>query len=690
MPDVKWYERPLRIAALQCNYEDGKNLEVVDRWVDAGFNTEQLFHPMADAYSALFDEARHGELLRRYLAKTAKAGLHVILYANVHIIGPTDRHRYTEWGQRAADGSYPLLYDTYYACCFNGAWRDHFLGIVDRLASYRLDGIFLDGPVVIPGGCACDACARLFRERTGHELAAATAEERFAFYRDTKDEFLKEAYRRFKEARPQGLFYINLPVTSPHASYVSIPRALEYNDIVGSEGGFMFYGPARHAPLWKPSMRAKVLEAIAPDKPRVVFMAADHKPWSWYPHSPTETRLAIASSVANAAGIWYGLHGSTRLLDTPGCRAGTQLMRFLARNERYYTRTWSGARVAVLYSLDTDREYRSASERSDFYGTSGERREAIGDYGRALSGVCDALSRSSIPYDMVTDLALDERALSRYDLVLLPSCACLSEATVQAIRGYVRSGGNLIATSDSSLYTEKGERRPDLGLSDVLGVRFLGQATKYRDHDYFSRTDVETGLFHGLEIPYVPCAGFALEVEAAPGAEVIARFHAPMPGRYVDLTPQGSPAVVRNKLGKGRSLYLAGTFGEMLEEYALPEHRAIVANAVRDLAPPRLALAGRKPGRHPVNVEMVLRRQAGRYVVHLVNYAGIVPRPFAAVSVQKGLELRVHGSIKVRSALALVADKKCDIEKGDGEQRVRLPALAEYEVIVLETAKGGR
>lgn len=690
MHSVKWYERPLRIAALQCNYEDGKNLDVVDRWVDAGFNTEQLFHPMADAYSALFDEARHGKLLHRYLAKTAKAGLRVILYANVHIIGPSDRHRFEEWGQRAADGSYPLLYDTYYACCFNGAWREHFLRIIDRLAAYRLDGIFLDGPVVIQGGCSCDTCTRLFRERTGHEIAAATPEERFAFYRDTKDEFLTEAYRRFKGARPQGLFYINLPVTSPHASYVSIPRALEYNDIVGSEGGFMFYGPARNAPLWKPSMRAKILEAVAPAKPRVVFVAADHKPWSWYPHSPVETRLAIASSVANAAGIWYGLHGSTRLLDTPGCRAGTKLMRFLARNERYYTNTKSASRVAVLYSLDTDREYRSASERSDFYGASGDRKEALGDYAKALGGFCDALSRSSIPYDMVTDLALDERALSRYDLLLLPSCACLSDGAVEAIRGFVRSGGSLIATSDSSLYTEKGERRPDLGLADVFGVRFLGQVTRYRDHDYLSRTETESALFGDIGIPYVPVAGPALEVEAVAGAEVLARFHAPMAGRYVDLTPQKSPAVVGNACGKGRCVYLAGTFGELLAEYALPEHRMMLANGVRDLAPPRVALAGRKADRRPVNVEMVVRRQSGRYIVHLVNYAGIVPRPFAAVSVQKGLELRVHGSVKVRVARALAADRKCDMEKGDGEQRVRLPALAEYEVIVLETSKGGR
>jgi len=42
------------------------------------------------------------------------------------------------------------------------------------------------------------------------------------------------------------------------------------------------------------------------------------------------------------------------------------------------------------------------------------------------------------------------------------------------------------------------------------------------------------------------------------------------------------------------------------------------------------------------NMEMVVRRQKGtkdRLFVHLVNYAGLVPRPFVNVCPQKGLKL---------------------------------------------------
>ena len=109
---MRWYERPMRIAALQCNYEEGKNLAVISRWKSRGFNVEQLFHPMADSYSALFDRERHGEILAQYLAKSHRAGIRVILYLNVHIIGPSEAHRRNEWAQQARDGTWPLFYDT--------------------------------------------------------------------------------------------------------------------------------------------------------------------------------------------------------------------------------------------------------------------------------------------------------------------------------------------------------------------------------------------------------------------------------------------------------------------------------------------------------------------------------------------------------------------------------------------------
>ena len=109
--------------------------------------------------------------------------------------------------------------------------------------------------------------------------------------------------RPLQQRRP--VFYINLPLLHTREACVDVGETLAYNDILGTEGGFMHYGPAGNAFLCKPSLAAKLIEAVAPKKPRVIFMAADHKPWSFWPHTSLETTLCIASSTAHGANVWY-------------------------------------------------------------------------------------------------------------------------------------------------------------------------------------------------------------------------------------------------------------------------------------------------------------------------------------------------------------------------------------------------
>ncbi len=405
----------------------------------------------------------------------------------------------------------------------------------------------------------------------------------------------------------------------------------------------MFYGAPKDARLFKPSLCAKMLEAAAPERSRVVFMAADQKPWSWLPHAPAETRLCIASAVANGANIWYGLHGSTALLDTPGGRAGGEMIRFLTEHEDAYADTVSAARTAVMYSLDTIHNYRRSIEATDLHGARSESASALpGDAGEACYGVCDMLARSSLPFDAVLDLAPSAAAWRRYDCLILPTSACLSEATIAAVREFVRQGGNVIGLCDTALYDEHGAPRADFGLADVFGVHYTGDNMQLDSFNYFQPTGTDA-VFEGIGNPLLPAPSVGLIVRPMAGAEVIARFLKPLAGRYVPLTDPEHPALVRNACGKGQSLYWAGTFGEMAATFNPPEYRLLLSNAVREFSRQPVTLMNSIG-----NVEMVLRRPratANRLLVHLVNYAGLPPRPFVTVYPQDGLELRLDSSL---------------------------------------------
>ncbi|MFB3828918.1 MAG: hypothetical protein ACE15B_19280 [Bryobacteraceae bacterium] len=76
------------------------------------------------------------------------------------------------------------------------------------------------------------------------------------------------------------------------------------------------------------------------------------------------------------------------------------------------------------------------------------------------------LIQARIPFDIICDGDLKD--LSRYRAVALAGQECLSEEQAAAIRDFVQRGGGLVATGDSSLYTEWRQRRRDFALADLF------------------------------------------------------------------------------------------------------------------------------------------------------------------------------------------------------------------------------
>jgi hypothetical protein len=331
----------------------------------------------------------------------------------------------------------------------------------------------------------------------------------------------------------------------------------------------------------------------------------------------------------------------------------------------------------VLYSFDTAATYRVSQEETDFYGVASERREFLGNASRAFEGVCGALASSSIPFDVVADLPGLADRLARYECVVLPTAACLSEETVAALRRYVADGGNLVAMFDSSLYTASGQPREDFALTTVFGVSFRG-FTAYRNWNYLVPSD-SSPLFSGLAIPYYPAPEFGVNVEPADGATVHAWFLGVMEGRYTDLKERSFPAIVENQYGEGSCYYLAGTWAEMLWSYNPPEYTRILVNAVSAVAPPAVTLSG-----GAVNVELTVRRQGARTAVHLVNHAGALERPITSIMPQRGLRLQVNTDrVPATQAIALREKAACPLVATESGVTVNVPEILDYEVIIL-------
>jgi hypothetical protein len=79
-----------------------------------------------------------------------------------------------------------------------------------------------------------------------------------------------------------------------------------------------------------------------------------------------------------------------------------------------------------------------------------------------------------LPLTLITELDLRPEVLARYRVLVLPNAACLSDDQVAVIRDFVRSGGGLVATCETSLCDELGRPRPDFALHDLFGASRRG------------------------------------------------------------------------------------------------------------------------------------------------------------------------------------------------------------------------
>ena len=67
-------------------------------------------------------------------------------------------------------------------------------------------------------------------------------------------------------------------------------------------------------------------------------------------------------------------------------------------------------------------------------------------------------------FDFVHEDKLAPQDLAKYSALLLPNTALLSDEQCRQLRAYADSGGSLLATFESSMYTERNENRSDFGL----------------------------------------------------------------------------------------------------------------------------------------------------------------------------------------------------------------------------------
>jgi len=304
--------------------------------------------------------------------------------------------------------------------------------------------------------------------------------------------------------------------------------------------------------------------------------------------------------------------------------------------------------------------------------------DPIPRYMQGIHGALRALWEQHLPVEIVTDEDLERRDLKAYSVLLLDNTACLSKTAAQRIREYVQTGGGLVATYESSLYDEGGQKRPDFELHNLFGANFVSAAkepsatapsflhaipnqavltpetVRLLQANVDDFIDGKPADFTGETTGGMPFPARSLVTRAAdPACMALTLSCCDEQGNPVSVSPPppGLVAVAGNA-GQGKVVYAAADLGKSAFFCNLEYVDHVLADALRWAAREKPVVEVIAPR----TVLSVPQQQDTRLVVHLLNDYSSFGR--SSVVKNQSIALR-HEVLPVRNLLVTFRGETC-------------------------------
>ena len=679
-----WFDRPMRWAQLTLVENDPGTYDL-NFWLDYFRRTHSdAVCLSAGGCVAYYPTKVPLHYRSQWLANTDPFGDLVAGCRKLRmvVIARTDPHAahndvadaHPDWIAVDAEGKmrrHPVMPELWVTCAL-GPYNFEFMTEVTKeiVSSYQVDGVF-SNRWTGSGMCYCEHCRQNFHAAAGMDLPRTT----------NPREPSSRAYIAWRQQRLFDLWHLwdsEIRAINPAACYIpnSGGGALADLDMktIGERAPILFadrQGRSGVAAPWASGKSGKEFRSTMGRKPiGGIFSVGFEEPYRWKDsvQSGAEVRLWALDGIANGLRPWFTKFSAT-LYDRRWLPVVEDLYGWLYRNERYLRNQQPLARVAIVYSQQT----------AQFYG------RKVEDH---TLGYYQALIEARIPFEMVHDRLLDAAHVDPFKVLIFPNVAALSARQCDEIREFVKRGGSIVATHETSLYDEWGNRRADFGLADLFGASYDGAVDARMQNSYLQLGERHP-ILHGLDNAGRIINGVSrvhtrtIGSYPNPPLTLIPSYpDLPMEEVFPRVTRSGIPEVFVRELGKSRVVYFPWDIDRTFWEILAADHGTLMRNAV-DWAtnePRPVTVTG------PGVLDVTIWRQKESLTVHLVNLTNpmMMKGPIREFIPSPPQEVTIRVPAKPKRVRLLVSAHQPAVREAAGEVTLTVPSILDHEVIAVE------
>jgi len=597
--------------------------------------------------------------------------------------------------------------------CLLGPYGDFFIDVLAEIVTQfpEVDAFSFDG-LHYGGVCYCEHCRKGFRDATGGEIPTAdmndAAFRRYQHWADRRmEDLVRRMQTRLKSIKPTLALVTWTTNAGRFGHFLSIPRNMpaRMNLLLDAPDQEFWLDETNRGTTIVPAFANAYIWATT--NHRVAFsepyLLSHGNPYGNDSFPPQEImrRMMLA--------LTYGAAPSIAVAQP----ANLQQPLYDCMDEVQRRKPWlvdkRPERWAALLMSDNTR---------NFYGRSAGLVEER--YLASVLGTFRAAVEAHLPVTVINDWNLNREDLAGYRVLILPNAACLDDNQAAAVDKFVRDGGGLVASLDTSLFDEFGTPRNNFALAETLGVDYRGlpdagtaDAKEQLDvnfaqaigPDYWEKRksvfdfqqDPSSLLNQGPMRTYVgeqsvTFKGPAVRVAARDGTKSLATMRVKGAAEAPTL-----PAVISREHGQGRVVYFAAGCDAAYYLYAYPYQRLALVHSIQWAAKGNQPLAVAAPMCVHATLLRQVQASGQRLLVHLFNDVNTtahhalpvddVPLREEVVPIHD-LQLTFAPQYKIARIHLEPEGRELELRRTETGGQVTIPRLDVHAIVVAELESG--